>query len=57
MVVVGIWIASAIAAGVVGSAKGRAGAGWALGIFLGIIGLFIIAVLPPKEEEKKTETT
>ena len=51
-----IWIVSAIAAGVVGKSKGRAGAGWALGIFLGLIGLFIIAVLPPIEG-KKSETT
>ena len=52
-----VWIASAIAAGVVGKSKGRTGAGWLLGIFLGFIGLIIIALLPKKEnpEEKATD--
>lgn len=41
-----IWLVSAIVAGMVGSGKGRTGAGWALGILLGPIGLLIIAVMP-----------
>ena len=48
MVILAIWIASAIAAIIVGTKKGRAGAGWLLGICLGLIGLFIVAVLPAK---------
>lgn len=45
-----IWILCAVAAGLVGKSKGRAGQGWALGIFLSLIGLIIIAVLPAREE-------
>jgi len=49
MVWVIIWIVCAVAAGMVGKSKGRTGQGWALGIFLSLIGLIIIAVLPARQ--------
>ncbi len=41
-----VWLISAIVSGMVGANKGRTGAGWALGLLLGPIGLFIIFVMP-----------
>ncbi len=46
-----VWIVSAIAAGSVGKSKGRTFTGWLLGIFLGFIGLIIIALLPKNPNE------
>lgn len=52
-------VCGAIAANIMKS-KGRSGgSGWALGLFLGIIGLIIAAVLPNDEEgiqQKRLET-
>ena len=46
-----IWLICAIVAGMVGSSKGRSGAGWALGILFGPIGLLIIAVMPANSDK------
>lgn len=50
MVWVIVWIICAVFAGVIGKSKGRAGQGWALGIFLSALGLIIIALLPARED-------
>ena len=55
MVYVIIWIVCAVLGGMVGSSKGRGGAGVALGLLLGPIGVLIVAFLPAntaKAEEK-----
>lgn len=46
-----IWLISAIVSGMVGSGKGRTGAGWALGLLLGPIGLIIIFIMPANTEK------
>jgi hypothetical protein len=54
-----VWLISAIVSGMVGSSKGRTGAGWALGLILGPIGLIIIFVMPGNTkvaEEKAVES-
>ena len=51
MTIVIIWAVCAIASGVIGAAKGRVATGWILGILLGVIGLFIILILPTKTEK------
>jgi hypothetical protein len=43
-------MAAVMVGGMIGSAKGRAGAGVALGAFLGWIGVIIIACLKPSQE-------
>jgi len=45
-----LWLVCAVVAGMVGSSKGRTGAGWALGILLGPIGMIIIFVMPANTE-------
>lgn len=55
MVYVIIWIICAVLGGMIGSSKGRGGAGVALGLLLGPIGVLIVAFLPAntaKAEEK-----
>lgn len=41
-----IWLASAFIAGCVGRLRGRWGLGVTLGVFLGVIGVLIIALVP-----------
>jgi hypothetical protein len=41
-----IWVICAVISGAIGSAKGRTGMGWGLGILLGPLGLLIVAVVP-----------
>jgi hypothetical protein len=45
-----IWLACAFIGLLIGSNKGRPGAGFLLGLFLGFIGLIIIAVMSPTPE-------
>ena len=46
-----IWVVAAIfAASAIGNRKGRPGAGFLLGLFLGWIGVIIIACIPPTRE-------
>ena len=46
-----VWVVGAIfAAGTIGNRKGRPGTGFLLGLFLGWIGVVIIAVTPPTRE-------
>jgi hypothetical protein len=47
-----IWVLAGIfAASAIGNRKGRPGAGFLLGLFLGWIGVIIIAVIPPTRGE------
>ena len=46
-IVVVVWVICALLGMWIGSTKGRATAGFFLGLLLGVIGLIIIAVLPP----------
>jgi hypothetical protein len=50
-----IWLVCAIVSGMVGSGKGRTGAGWTLGILLGPIGLIIIFVMPGNVEKAESK--
>lgn len=55
--VIAVWLAATVVVGggvgaAIGSTKGRGGAGFALGMFLGFIGWIIIAVLEPSVEER-----
>jgi RNA polymerase subunit RPABC4/transcription elongation factor Spt4 len=50
-----VWLISAIVAGMVGANKGRTGAGWALGILLGPIGMIIIFIMPADTEVKESK--
>ncbi len=44
-----LWLGLAVAAGVVGSSKGRSGFGWfLLGLLFSLIALIIVACLPSK---------
>jgi MFS family permease len=46
-----VWVVGAIfAAGAIGNRKGRSGTGFLLGLFLGWIGVIIIAFIPPTRE-------
>lgn len=46
-----VWVVGAIfAAGAIGNRKGRPGTGFLLGLFLGWIGVIIIAVTPPTRD-------
>ncbi|MEM9607542.1 MAG: hypothetical protein AAGA99_08980 [Actinomycetota bacterium] len=45
---VAIWVASAAFGAIIGANKNRAGEGFLLGLLLGVIGLAITVVLPPK---------
>jgi hypothetical protein len=46
-----VWVVAAIfAAGAIGNRKGRPGTGFLLGLFLGWIGVIIIACIPPTRE-------
>jgi len=45
--VIVIWIISVVISTIIGAGKNRVGAGFALGFFLGFIGLIIIAVMQP----------
>jgi len=46
-----IWVVAAIfVAGAIGNRKGRPGTGFLLGLFLGWIGVIIIACIPPTRE-------
>ena len=46
-----VWVVAAIfAAGAIGNRKGRPGAGFLLGLFLGWIGVIIIALIPPTRD-------
>ena len=47
--VLAILLVCAVLSMIIGATKGRSGAGLLLGLFLGPIGLIIIAVLPPNE--------
>lgn len=51
-----VWVISAIVAGMVGSNKGRTGAGWALGILLGPVGMIIIFIMPADTEVKESKS-
>lgn len=44
-----IWIVCAVLGGMIGSSKGRGGAGVALGFLLGPIGVIIVAVMSPNK--------
>lgn len=46
-----LWILFAIIGLIIGNGKGRGGAGFALGLLLGPIGLIIIAVMQPNKEK------
>ena len=54
MEVVLIWIICAVIGGMIGSSKGKTGAGVALGFFLGPLGVIIALVL--KADTQKVET-
>jgi hypothetical protein len=46
-----VWIVAAVfVAGAIGNRKGRPGTGFLLGLFLGWIGVIIIAVTPPTRD-------
>jgi hypothetical protein len=46
-----VWVVAAIfVAGAIGNRKGRPGTGFLLGLFLGWIGVVIIACIPPTRE-------
>ena len=46
-----VWVIGAIfAAGTIGNHKGRPGTGFLLGLFLGWIGVVIIALIPPTHD-------
>lgn len=46
-----IWVVGAIfAAGAIGNRRGRPGTGFLLGLFLGWIGVIVIACIPPTRE-------
>ncbi len=47
-----LWIIFAVIATMIGSSKGRGGMGFILGLLLGLIGVIIIAVMPPTEEKQ-----
>jgi ribosomal protein L32 len=48
-----LWIICAIASGIVGHSKSRPVLGWVIGIFLGFVGLIIIALLPTNQKQKE----
>lgn len=45
------WVACTIIAMLIGDSKGRSGQGFCLGLFLGILGVIIIACLPPAVQQ------
>jgi hypothetical protein len=45
-----VWLAMAFVAGCIGRLRGRWGLGVTLGIFLGVVGVFIIAILPKNHD-------
>ena len=50
-----LWILCAVIGVLIGKSKGRAGAGFALGFFLGPVGLIIIAVMKPDEDRVEAD--
>jgi len=46
-----LWVISVVIGTIIGESKGRAGAGFGLSFVLGLLGVIIIAVLPPTEEK------
>jgi len=50
-----LWVAPIWLATVVGAQRGRKGLGFALGFFLGWIGVLIVALLGPTSEAARTE--
>jgi hypothetical protein len=46
-----IWLVCAAIAGGIGNSKGRAGLGIVLGLVLGLIGVIIIACVPPAKSK------
>lgn len=48
-----VWAVCIAAGGIVGGQKGRTGMGVLLGALLGVIGVLIIAILPPDPATKK----
>jgi predicted amidophosphoribosyltransferase len=55
MIYVILWILFAIIGLLIGKGKGKGGAGFALGLFLGPIGIIIIAVMKPDEVKVEAE--
>jgi hypothetical protein len=52
LIFVVVWVICGGIGYAIGNSKGRAGAGLALGLFLGIIGIVIIAVMQPSARSK-----
>jgi hypothetical protein len=50
MIFVITWLVCAFVGWRIGSSKGRAGAGFTLGLLLGVIGIIVIAVMRPRPE-------
>jgi hypothetical protein len=55
MTVIVIWIVSSILGVMIGSSKGRGGAGFALGFLLGPLGVIIVLFLKPDTAKVETE--
>jgi membrane protease YdiL (CAAX protease family) len=52
LVVIALTIACPLAAGIIGREKGRSAFAWALlGFFLGVIGVVIAVLVPPRQPE------
>lgn len=49
-VVLALWALAPLAGYLIGSWKGRPWVGWYLGLFLSVLGLALIAFVPPTEE-------